>query len=139
MATNKNPQRLQDEAIKKREELVVKNDYMNAPDKVYNSQNKDALSDGDPLGKGTGVPLGVAPKPGEVNSKAISYQNFDAEHGGGLYDIKGRNGVGGRERLMVMNLYNKENKYGPESVDTTENVLQGQIKMTPRALNHMLG
>lgn len=138
MADINNRSRLQDEAIEKREELVGKNRYVNTPDKMYTEESKDARSDGDPLGKGTGVPLGVAPRPGEINSKAISYANMDTTAGGGLYDIKGRNGVGGRDRLMAMNLYGPNDGYnyhGQNMVDTTENVRAGQYVFNTREIN----
>jgi hypothetical protein len=57
----------------------------------------------------------------------INYSNFDTDGGGGLYDIKGRNEIGGRERLMAISIYNKENQYGPALVDTSLNVADGQI------------
>jgi hypothetical protein len=57
----------------------------------------------------------------------IDYSNFNTDEGGGLYDIKGRNEIGGRERLMAISIYNKDNQYGPALVDTSLNVADGQI------------
>ena len=48
--------------------------------------------------------------------------------GGGLYDIEGRNGVGGRRFLMNISKYNANNEYGVNSVDTSANLADGQIK-----------
>ena len=56
----------------------------------------------------------------------IDYSNFDTENGGGCYDIKGRNGISGRERAMAISMYNKELPYGAKLVDTTANVNDGQ-------------
>lgn len=120
-------QRLEQEAIQHREELLIRNDYQEDVNE-YNEQSKDALSDGDPLGKGTGEAMGVAPVPGYLKDKGISYRNINTKNGGGQYDIKGRPEVGksGREELMIMNLYNEGNSYGPDSVDTSVNRAKGQ-------------
>lgn len=117
--------RLEQEALDKRNELRVISDYSQTNE--YSESHKDALSDGDPLGKGTGVPLGMASQPGATNNKSISYSNMDTENAGGQYDIEGRNGVGGRKYLSLINLYNKNSQYGVDSVDTSQNVADGQI------------
>jgi hypothetical protein len=121
-------QRLEVNALEMRKKLTQENDYQRGESHEYNADHKDAISDGDPLGKGTRTPLGVASRPGENPSKGISYSNIDTKHGGGLYDIEGRPEVGksGRVQLMAMNLYNKENYYDTDSVDTTENRNRGQ-------------
>ena len=64
------------------------------------------------------------------NTKSMmDYSNFDtkADNIGGSYDINGRNGVGGRTFLKNISIYNEENEYGVNSVDTTANVEDGQI------------
>lgn len=118
--------RLESEAIQHRDVLLVKNDYMKGSEQEYNEEHKDARADGDPLGKGTGNPLGTAPRPGTTDNKAISYANVNTKDAGGQYDVEGRNGVGGRERLVAMNLYGPDSSYGLDSVDTTKNVEAGQ-------------
>lgn len=114
--------------IEKRHDTIVKNDY-NIEDQ-YSQLHKDALSDGDPLGKGSGhgghthyVPDCNKP------SSMMDYSNFDTESNniGGSYDINGRNGVGGRNFLKTISIYNEENQYGPNLIDTTANVQDGQI------------
>ena len=114
--------------IEKRHDTIVRNDY-NIEDQ-YSQIHKDALSDGDPLGKGSGhgghthyIPDCTKP------SSMMDYSNFDtnANNIGGSYDINGRNGVGGRNFLKTISLYNEENQYGPNLVDTTANVQDGQI------------
>jgi hypothetical protein len=120
-------QRLEQEAIPHREELLLKNDYQ-AGALEYNESHKDALSDGDPLGKGTGEAMGVAPLPGSVLDKGISRRNVNTSNGGGQYDIEGRPEVGksGRVELMAMNLYSEHDSYGVDSVDTSANRAKGQ-------------
>ena len=56
----------------------------------------------------------------------IDYSNFDTQNGGDCYDIKGRNGIGGRDRAMAISMYNKENEYGPNSVNSEQNINDGQ-------------
>ena len=56
----------------------------------------------------------------------FDYSNFDTKNGGGLYDIEGRNGIGGRKRQMAYSMYNEENAYGENLVDTSKNVKDGQ-------------
>ena len=114
--------------IEKRHDTIIKNDY-NIEDQ-YSQLHKDALSDGDPLGKGSGhgghthyVPDCNKP------SSMMDYSNFDtgSSNIGGSYDINGRNGVGGRNFLKTISIYNEENQYGPNLIDTTANVQDGQI------------
>lgn len=114
--------------IEKRHDTIIKNDY-NIEDQ-YSQLHKDALSDGDPLGKGSGhgghthyIPDCNKP------SSMMDYSNFDtdAENIGGSYDINGRNGIGGRNYLKTISLYNEENQYGPNLIDTSANVEDGQI------------
>lgn len=59
----------------------------------------------------------------------IDYSNFDTENGGGLYDIEGRNDIGGRKKAMTYSLYNKENSYGAHLIDTEMNLQQGQFQL----------
>ena len=66
----------------------------------------------------------------------INYSNFDTENGGGLYDIKGRNDVGGRERSLARSKYNKEQPYGADLVNTSENIAQGQYYVG-QTIKHM--
>lgn len=97
-------------------------------DDQYNSTHKDALSDGDPQGKGTGhgghthwLPDCTLP------TSYINYSNFDTENGGGEYDIHGRNDVGGREKALASSMYNKEMPYGLSLINTQASVNDGQV------------
>ena len=79
----------------------------------YSENHKDAISDGDVMGKGTkNNPVNDIhhvkrtknySKEGGVES-SISYQINTAE-GGGKYDIEGRNDIGGRERAQNINFF----------------------------------
>lgn len=117
--------RLESEAIDKRHELEVISDYQKDTNE-YSEQHQDALSNGDPQGKGTGVSMGYS-VPGQTTNKGINYTNIATNSGGGLYDIEGRNGIGGRRYLEAINMYNAENSYGVDSVDTSKNVAEGQF------------
>ena len=117
--------RLESEAIDKRHELEVISDYQKNTNE-YSEQHQDALSNGDPQGKGTGVSMGYS-VPGQTTNKGINYSNIATNSGGGLYDIEGRNGIGGRRYLETINMYNAENSYGVDSVDTSKNVAEGQF------------
>ena len=117
--------KLESEAIDKRHELEVISDYQKNTNE-YSEQHQDALSNGDPQGKGTGVSMGYS-VPGQTTNKGINYANIATNSGGGLYDIEGRNGIGGRRYLETINMYNAENSYGVDSVDTSKNVAEGQF------------
>ena len=82
-----------------------------------------------PLGKGTGTGGHQHTLPKEYNeqTKNAPSNQIDIENGGGSYDINGRPGVdGGRKWLMTMNIYDKINKYGIESINTEANIENGQ-------------
>lgn len=116
---------LEKRGITERHQEITRSDYN--IENQYGATHKDAISDGDALGKGTNhgghshyLPDCTKPT-GQIN-----YSNFDTENGGGCYDIKGRNGVGGRERALATSMYNKETQYGANLVNTTANVNEGQ-------------
>ena len=119
---------LEKRGIEERHEEIVRSDY-NIEDQ-YTSTHKDAISDGDAQGKGTGhgghthwLPDCNKPK------TTIDYSNFDTFNGGGEYDINGRNGISGRKRAMNSSMYNQENEYGPNLVDTEINFQEGQFRV----------
>ena len=128
--SNKNKQStLEVKGIEKRHEELIRSDY-NKGD-FYSESHEDALSNPEDekkaLGKGTGsgghqhyIPDHSKP------STLFNYSNLDTSRGGGAYDIHGRNEQGGRNRLVKINLYNKDNAYGPNSVDTSLNIEDGQ-------------
>lgn len=116
---------LEKKGIDSRNETIVRNDY-NISD-VYSDTHKDAMSDGDALGKGTGHGGHVHSIPDCNKPSAINYSNFDTENGGGIYDIEGRNGKGGRNFLKTISKYSSINEYGAHMVDTSANLADGQI------------
>lgn len=133
MALNNNKQSYLE--IKGREERnneIIRSDY-NKND-AYSSSHEDALSDPNrtdkPLGKGTGSTGHNAYTPDHSKSPySYNYDSLDTSKGGGSYDIHGKDGNGGREKLTKINLYNKEYSYGPNLIDTSSNVVDGQYKM----------
>lgn len=115
---------LEQEAITKREEILVRNDY--GEEVEYNTLHTNALSNGDPQGKGTGNGGHLFSVPNRNKPKTIDYTNFNTFNGGGRYDIEGRNGIGGREFLQNISIYNANNEYGKNSIDTSAN--NGQVR-----------
>jgi hypothetical protein len=116
---------LEKKGIESRQNTLVRNDY-NRTD-VYSDRHEDALSTGDALGKGTGRGEHTHSIPDCTKPSAISYANFDTNGGGGLYDIEGRNGNGGRNFLKTISKYNSETPYGAHLIDTSANLADGQI------------
>ena len=118
---------LEKKGIEERKEHIVRSDY-NIEDQ-YSANHSDAKSNGDPLGKGVGGShthwLPDCSKP----SSMIDYSNFDTTNGGGSYDIEGRNGIGGRNYLKTISMYNENYQYGSHLVNTEENLNQGQYQM----------
>lgn len=118
---------LEAKGIEARNETLVRNDYSRVDE--YGPTHKDAISDGDPQGKGTGHGGHTHTVPDCNKPSAIDYSAFDTENGGGQYDIEGRNGVGGRTFLKNISLYNENYEYGAHLVDTSLNVADGQIRI----------
>jgi hypothetical protein len=130
MALNNNKQsNLEKKGIEQRQIELIRSDY-NKID-AYSESHEDALSnpadETKAQGKGTGngghqayVPDASQP------STLFNYSSLDTSAGGGAYDIHGRNNQGGRNRLLKINIYNKDNAYGPNSVDTSANINEGQ-------------
>lgn len=129
---NKRQSALESKAIEERKQEIIRSDYNEAD--AYSSAHKDALSNPEDknkyLGKGTnsGGHQHYIPDLSKP-STLINYSNLDTSNGGGAYDIHGRNEQGGRERLVKINMYNKDNAYGPNSVDTSANIEEGQYVM----------
>ena len=126
---NKKQSNLEVKAIDARHTQTVRSDY-NKQD-VYSETHEDAISNPEDvnkaLGKGTnsGGHQHYTPDLSK-SSLTYNYSNLDTSNGGGAYDIHGRNENGGRNRLISINIYNKNNAYGPDSVDTSANIDEGQ-------------
>lgn len=123
---------LEKRGMEKRHEAILRNDY--TANDAYSAEHIDAISDGDVQGKGTGHGghghwLPDCTKANDTVNM-IDYSNFDTKHGGGKYDIEGRNETGGRNRLEAFSMYTKDKAYGPDLVDTSENVRDGQVYFT---------
>lgn len=131
---NKKQSTLEKKAIEERQRELVRSDY-NKSD-AYSDSHIDAISNPNaknkPLGKGTadGGHMAYVPDASK-SSTSYNYSSLNTISGGGSYDIHGRNEQSGRNRLMAINIYGKTNPYSHESVDTSENLNDGQyvIKM----------
>ena len=111
--------RLEKEAFIKRPELEMMNTYQDDINE-YSSEHKNAISDGDVKGKGVGVAAHPYLLPNPEESKTNYKPTLRTDDGGGALDIATR------QTLENINIYSKENQYGPESVDTSKNVADGQ-------------
>lgn len=120
---------LEKRGMEERHKEIVRSNF-NINDQ-YSALHPDALSDGDVNGKGTGHGGHTAYLPDCTKPTGlIDYSNFDTAHGGGLYDIEGRNGVGGRNKALASSMYNQEYQYGANLVNTAENVADGQASLS---------
>lgn len=132
MALNNNKQsNLEKKGIEQRQIELVRSDYNKNEGFKYGPEHVDAISDPNDetkaLGKGTGSSGHEAYVPDASKSPySYNYSSLDTSAGGGAYDIHGRNDQGGRNRLLKINIYNKDNAYGPNSVDTSANINEGQ-------------
>ena len=118
---------LEKRGMEERHVEITRSDYN--IENQYGATHKDALSDGDAQGKGTGHGGHLHSVPDCTRPSTIDYRNFDTENAGGIYDIEGRNGVGGRVFLKNISVYNEAFEYGPTLVDTSLNVADGQIRV----------
>ena len=114
-----------------RHEQIVRSDYN--IENEYSATHKDAISDGDAKGRGAQhgghsffLPDCTKPK------GMIDYSNFATSPDmqiGNKYDIDGRGDIPGRKTQMARSLYNYENQYGTNSVNTEKNQADGQYIM----------
>jgi hypothetical protein len=129
MASNNKQSFLEKKAIDERHKEIVRSEYNKSIE--YSESHENAISNPDDersyKGKGTKNGGHQAYVP-DLNKSQTSYNysSLDTSKGGGAYDIYGRNGQGGRDRLVKINIYNSENAYGPDSVDTSSNIEDGQ-------------
>ena len=124
---------LEKRGMEARHEQITRSDY-NIEDE-YSATHKDAMSDGDAQGKGTGHGghTHVIPNhelalntPDHIWYSEYNYSQLDTENGGGSYDIEGRNGIGGRNWIKSISKFTEENQYGLDYVDTSLNIAEGQ-------------
>lgn len=113
---------LEKRSIEERHEEIVRNDY-NAND-PYSVTHKNALAGDDKQGKGTGHQGHTFWLPncnGQINT--FNYSNFDTSlqsNAGNSDDRKARN------TALTRSLYNAENCYSVQSINTSNNVMEGQ-------------
>lgn len=124
---------LEKRGITERNEEIVRSDYnINDP---YSAAHPDALSDGDPQGKGSGHGGHTHWLPDCTKPTAmIDYSNFDTNpesNIGGVYDIEGRNGISGRHRAMAISMYNDQAQYSQQLINTEMNQREGQFVVNP--------
>lgn len=128
MASYENGQScLEKRGMDERQVELTRSDYN--IENQYGPTHPDAISDNNPQGKGTGHGghthfLPDCTKP----TGMIDYSNFDTMNGGGSYDIYGRAEAGesGRNVSLARSMYNRENPYGAELVNTEKNIADGQ-------------
>jgi hypothetical protein len=111
--------RLEKEAFIKRPELEMMNTYQDDINE-YSSEHKNAISDGDVKGKGVGGSAHPYLLPNPDEPKTSYKPTLRTDDGGGALDIAQR------ETLENINIYSRENQYGPNFVDTSKNVADGQ-------------
>lgn len=118
---------LEKSGIEERNTEIIRNDYNK--NEEYSAIHPNAISDGDIKGKGTkhGGHSHYLPDCSKPTGQ-IDYSNFDTTQGGGLYDIEGRNDVGGRKKAMASSLYNQDYQYGAHLVNTEKNFADGQFR-----------
>lgn len=129
-----------------REGLLSKyNFYQKGEETEYSTEHEDAKSHNDenhPWGKGTPDFIGEAytvPDHSRSKTEIKEYSLHTQDNiedgettAGGSYDKYGRNGKGGREYLKRINIYNKNNEYGVDSVDITISEDEGQYFFATR-------
>lgn len=119
----------------KRDGLIVSNDYNNVDiAKEYNEIHKDAKSDGDIYGKGTGVSMGYSiadtssfsidatgNRVQKMSYSTLITQESGGQTIGGKYDREGNPSLAksGRNGLATINKFSSTSEYGEGSVDTT--------------------
>lgn len=118
----------------RKNEIPGKNRYDSVTN-PYDANHEDAKAhDDSPWGKGTGKSMTYAIRDLTAPKSKINYSTLDTSEGaGGMYDKYGTKGVpkafqgdSGREWAKTINIYNKENAYGPNSVDVDTSV-KGQF------------
>lgn len=119
---------LEKRGIEERNTEMMRNDYNK--NEEYSAIHPNAISDGDAHGKGTkhgghGSYLPDCTKP----TGQIDYSNFDTTQGGGLYDIEGRNDIGGRKKAITSSMYNANHQYGANLINTEKNRADGQFQI----------
>jgi hypothetical protein len=119
---------LEKRGMEERHQEITRSDYN--IENQYSATHSDALSNGDPQGKGAGHGghthfLPDCTKP----TNQINYSNFATspeDQIGGQYDIEGYQNRPGRKIQMARSIYNYQEQYGANLVNTEQNQQEGQ-------------
>lgn len=130
---------LEKRGMDERSQEIVRSDYNQ--ENPYSATHPDALAENDdPQGKGSGSGGHTAFLPDCTKPTGmIDYTNFDTSPDmkiGGIYDRKGRNDVGGREKAIASSMYNYLQPYGADLVNTEQNIADGQYYVG-QTIKHM--
>lgn len=119
---------LETRGYEERHNEITRSDYN--IENQYGATHKDALSDGDAQGKGSGSGGHTHFLPNcQLPTNQINYSNFDTSPDmqiGGKYDIDGRCDIPGRKVQMSRSIYSHLNMYGANLVNTEANINDGQ-------------
>jgi hypothetical protein len=116
---------IEESAIKERTQQLDRNRDYNKKDNYSSSHRKAKSTTGQALGKGNdngghGVYVPKTENKDDFKNSYV-YSSLDSSTpAGGDYDIKGRNGDGGREKLLSINIYSRDNEYG--NIDITDSI-----------------
>ena len=122
---------LEKRGMEERHQEITRSDYN--IENQYSATHSDALSNGDPQGKGAGHGghthfLPDCTKP----TNQINYSNFATspeDQIGGQYDIEGYQNRPGRKEQMARSIYTYQEQYGANLVNTEQNQQEGQYVM----------
>lgn len=115
-------------SMDERHEEIVRNEYNS--DNEYNATHQNALNidnGDDKRGKGTGS-AGHSHWLPDCSGQLgiINYSNFDTDIS---YHAGNRDDNDARTKAMARSLYNKDNEYSANIIDTSQNVAEGQYKI----------
>lgn len=116
-------------SMDERHEEIVRNEYNS--DNEYSASHQNALNidnGDDKRGKGTGS-AGHSHWLPDCSGQLgiINYSNFDTDVS---YHAGNRDDNDARTKAMARSLYNKDNEYSANIIDTSQNVAEGQYKMS---------
>lgn len=121
---------LEKKGFERRQVELARSDY-NKNDE-YSVTHDHAKTHNDtehPHGKGTGHGGHTFNIPDCSLGQDRIIPQLDTTDGGGSYDKFGYRGIGGREYLKSISLYNESNAYSENYVDTSANVADGQYQV----------
>lgn len=115
-------------SMDERHEEIVRNEYNS--DNEYSATHPNALNidnGDDKRGKGTGS-AGHSHWLPDCSGQLgiINYSNFDTDIS---FHAGNRDDNDARTKAMARSLYNKDNEYSANIIDTSQNVAEGQYKM----------